>query len=172
MFQVDSEFPFFFSFSGWLFTEPPSYATLPFMIHWMFSKLYFKKNWFHHLDYRLKQLKALLDYLYNPADSSFLECCQWRGGLFREGSFRAEEKEPATMGPRLYGAAWWLQRGIVRWLEVWKQGVHCSSAREETALEGQCSWTAIPHDRKAVVGSWGSSKCRDIISSPLHMPSN
>ena len=83
-----------------------------------FSQLYFKKNWFHHLDYRLKQLKALLDYHYNPVDSSFSECCQWRGGLFREGSFTAEEKEPATMGPCLYDATWWLQPGIERWLEV------------------------------------------------------
>ena len=58
-----------------------------------FSQLYFKKNWFHHLDYRLKQLKALLDYHYNPVDSSFsvLSVTRWtlQGRFFygrREGA--------------------------------------------------------------------------------------
>lgn len=103
MFQVDSEFLFFFSFSGWLFTELPSYATLPFMIHWMFSQLYFKKNWFHHLDYRLKQLKALLDYLYNPADSSFQSVVSDEVDSSGKVLSGRREGEPATMGPRLYG---------------------------------------------------------------------
>ena len=136
MFQVDSEFPF--SFSVLLAVH---WATI--ICHsslWgpldVFLK-YFKKNWFHHLDYRLKQLKALLDYFYNPeecVDSSFsivLSVMRW---AFQGRFFWAEEKEPATMGPCLYDATWWRQQGVERWPEVCRLGVHSSSEMEETVL--------------------------------------